>query len=83
MFVWAALFLGLALPLSALAQDHHLMLVFGGVPRSRDVYLLSLNPENEVPDCLLDLDQHPKEIYGFFSIGNYILFFEFAENYKF
>ena len=60
MIVWAALFL--ALPLSALAQNHQLILVFGGVPRSRDVYLLSLNPKYEVPDCLLDLDQHPKEI---------------------
>ena len=58
MLLWAAIFV--AFIVSALAQDQFMM-VFGGVPRSRDVYLLSLNSEVEVPECLRELDQHPKE----------------------
>ena len=58
MLLRAAFFV--AFPLMALAQDQFMM-VFGGVPRSRDVYLLSLDPEVEIPNCLRELDQHPKE----------------------
>ena len=67
-------FISLAITQNSLGKQHmkdaeaQYLMVIGGVyragfPTSNDVELISLDPEVEVPECLQNLNDHPRRLH--------------------
>ena len=50
--------------LATVVSGQQLLMVFGGEPFSNNVTLLSLDDDTPVPECLQDLNPHPKQLYA-------------------